>query len=254
MTKSLSARRGMYLPNSRRLRDGFVNVQALDLRGMLALTKLVVGIGLAVNDCHNGFEDFVIASAATKIARHPFLDFVFARFRVLVEQRLGRDDLTRRADAALKTAVLDEGLLQRMELAVPREPFDGLDALAGAAGSQGQARAHQAPVDDDAAGAADADAAAFLGSGQAQVVAQNLQQQAVGLDLDLMFLAVDPQGDRALHRQTDLPEWVLPQRARMVLRVSPSPTETRVCLSFSQTFSCSLWAARSASWESSSGQ
>ncbi len=53
--------------------------------------------------------------------------------------------------------------------------------------------------------------------------------------------------DRFRGAYSALPEWVLPHFARMDFKVSPSPTCTRVLRSISQTFSCSLRAASSAS-------
>ena len=55
-------------------------------------------------------------------------------------------------------------------------------------------------------------------------------------------------------RHTDRPAWVLPHSRRMDFRVCPSPTLTRVPLSFSPTFSYSPSAANRASSSSSSGQ
>jgi len=75
-----------------------------------------------------------------------------------------------------------------------------------------------------------------------------LSQQPVIQTGGSFFRAIDCQF------YTARPEWVLPHRARMVFIVSPSPTSTRVFCSASQTFSCSLLAARSASFDKSSGQ
>ena len=59
---------------------------------------------------------------------------------------------------------------------------------------------------------------------------------------------------RVRYRHTDRPAWVLPHSRRMDFRVCPSPTLTRVPLSFSPTFSYSPSAANRASSSSSSGQ
>jgi hypothetical protein len=112
--------------------------------------------------------------------------------------------LTRRANAALKTAVFDKRLLQWMELAVFGESFDGFDLFPGATRRQGQTGTYQTAIDDHAAGAANADAAAFFGTGQAEVVAQNVKQQTIRFDFDLLFFSIDVQQNRSFHVYTDI--------------------------------------------------
>src|SRR5207249_2173527 len=67
----------------------------------------------------NRLDDLVVAGAPAEIAEHPLADLGVARVRVRIEQRLGRHDLARRADAALKAARIDERLLDRMQPLVP---------------------------------------------------------------------------------------------------------------------------------------
>src|SRR5439155_16401013 len=100
-----------------------------------------------------------------------------ARIGVAIEQRLGRDEEARRAEAALQRRVLEELLLQRVQLLALSQALDRLDRLALGLGAEHQARADEPPVDDDAAGAAIARAAAFLAAGEMQVVAQHVEQR-----------------------------------------------------------------------------
>src|ERR1051325_4882990 len=209
-----------------RFRNRFIDAETLDLRFVYGLSTRLSRCDFAVHDGQNRFHYLIIARAAAEVARHPFLDFVFARIGIDVEQRLGGDDLTGGADAALEAAVFDERLLKRMQRAVFGEPFDRFDLLAIAGDRERQARAHEPAVHRHAARAADADAAAFLGAGEADVFADRVQQKAVRLDLDIAALAVDDQCDGALH-YSDLPECVLPHFARIEPSVSPSPTGTR---------------------------
>ena len=67
----------------------------------------------------HGADDLVVAGAAAQVAGQPVARFFLGRIRVRVEQRLGRDDEARRADAALQRRVLEELLLQRVQ----RSPF-----------------------------------------------------------------------------------------------------------------------------------
>jgi hypothetical protein len=70
-----------------------------------------------------------IRGAAAQVARERFLDLVVRRRRVRVDERLRRHERAARAVAALDRAVLHEGLLQRVQLAVVGEPLDRRDAL-----------------------------------------------------------------------------------------------------------------------------
>ena len=78
-----------------------------------------------------------------------------------------------------------------VKLAVLGEALDGFNVLAAAAGGQGQARADKPAIDDDAASAANADAAAFFCTREAEVIPQSLQQQPVRLQLQLVLFTVD---------------------------------------------------------------
>src|SRR5262249_35050416 len=64
-----------------------------------------------------------------------------------------------------------------------------------------RARAHRNAVDMDGAGAALGDAAAILGAGQPDRVAQHPQQRGVGIDIDLMSLSIHAE---ISHLQTSL--------------------------------------------------
>ncbi len=96
-----------------------------------------------------------------------------------IEQRLGRQHHPRNADAALHAALVDEGFLQRVQPAFVEQALDGLHR--GAVGLVGhhQARVDGLPVHEHGAGAALALAAAFLGAGEPQVVAQQVEQALV---------------------------------------------------------------------------
>ena len=81
--------------------------------------------------------------------------------------------------------------LQRMQFAALRDAFDGGDAAALGLDAQHQARGHDAAVQDDGAGAAIAVVAALLGAGQAENVAQALEQALPRLAQKFLRLAVD---------------------------------------------------------------
>ena len=187
------------MTKSIRLRDRLVNVQALNFGGLLALAKFEIRIDFVVNHSHDGLKDLIIAGATAEVPGHPFFDLILSGFRVLVEERLGGHDLSRRADPALEPAVLNESLLQWVELTLFCEPLDGFDILALAGNGKGQTRTHKAPIDNHAASAANADAATFLGPGEPDVIPQNLQKQPVGFQLQVMLFPVNKKSNLFFH-------------------------------------------------------
>src|ERR1700731_3896559 len=79
----------------------------------------------------HGLEDADIPSAAAQIAGQPLLDLRQRGLRVPFEQVVGGEDHARRADAALRSATLEEALLDGMELLplfhAAGQSFDGSD-------------------------------------------------------------------------------------------------------------------------------
>ena len=75
----------------------------------------------ALHDLHDGRDDVRIAAAAADIAAHQFTNVVSGLCVALGDQPDGRADLPRRAIAALKAVMRDEGLLQGVQLAVRRQ-------------------------------------------------------------------------------------------------------------------------------------
>ena len=57
-----------------------------------------------------------VGAAAAGIAAEPLLDLFGSWVRVFVEERLAGDNEARRAEAALLSVVVDEGLLNRMQV------------------------------------------------------------------------------------------------------------------------------------------
>src|SRR4051812_23700989 len=142
----------------------------------------------------HGAHDLVVPGAAAQIAGQPVAGLFLGRVRVLVEQRLGRDDKARRAEAALQRRVFEEFLLHRMQLVAFGDALDRRDLAALGLDAEHQARAHDLAVGDDRAGAAIARAAAFLAAGQAELVAQHVEHGLLRLAEILDRLSVDCRG------------------------------------------------------------
>src|SRR5207302_7075682 len=132
----------------------------------------------------DGLENLLIAGAAAQIARQGFTNLIARRVRMLVEQRLGRDEQPRRAVPALRRAEVGEGVLQRMKASVGGEPFDRCDAPAVALEAEHEAREHGPIVEQDGARAALAELAAVLGPAQVQIFTKDLEQRLVRRERD----------------------------------------------------------------------
>ena len=139
----------------------------------------------------NCADDFVVAGAATKIAGELEADFVLAGIVSLVEQRFGGDEETGGADAALQRGAFQKALLQRMQVALLGQAFDGLDLGPFGFGGKDDAAIDRQAVHQHGAGAAIAVVAAFFGPGQAQVFAQDLEEALPRFAEELGWLAID---------------------------------------------------------------
>src|SRR5581483_3551221 len=111
------------------------------------------------------------------------------------EERRGDEEERGRAVAALRGAEFGEGLLQGIEPAAPGQALDGGDAASGAGDAEDEAGEHGHAVEQHGAGAALAQLAAVLGAGQAEALAQHLEQSVVRGDGDLDGVAVHLEGE-----------------------------------------------------------
>src|SRR5262245_42002558 len=105
-------------------------------------------------------DDLVIAGAAADVAGDRFFDIFRSRFGGPIEQSFHRDNISRRAVAALHRAGVDKRLLHRMQCIAVGETFDGRDFGAVGIGRHGDARVDRLAVINNRAGAALAGVAA----------------------------------------------------------------------------------------------
>ena len=82
-----------------------------------------------------------------------------------------------RAEAALHAALVEEGGLERVQLAAVREPLDRGDLAAVGLQREVGARVHRPAVDQHHAGAALGVVAALLGAGQPELAAQHGEER-----------------------------------------------------------------------------
>ena len=124
----------------------------------------------------------MIAGAAAKIAFELFADGALVEVMALAPHHVdGRHDHAGCAKAALQAVVLAEGLLHRMQPAVGGETLDGGDFGAIEGDRECGAGLDGAAVHLDRAAAALAGVTAHMGAGQAQVIAQELDEQRAPL-------------------------------------------------------------------------
>ncbi len=124
-------------------------------------------------------DDLHVAGAAADVAAERRPDLVLARARIAAQEAGGRHDEARRAVAALGARASRGSRAARPRARRPAQRLDGVDALAGDCCRQRQARQRGLVVDQHRAGAALAAVAPGLGAGQADGLAQVVEQQPV---------------------------------------------------------------------------
>ena len=142
----------------------------------------------------------VVAGAPAKVPGQGGLDFVRARVWIRRQQRGGRQQLARGAEAALRRVVIDKGLLQRTERAVAGEALDCLHRRALGPHGELTARVHRTAVQQDRARAALAAIASDFGAGEIQMIAQQFDERDVIVDVHRPARGVDRQRDCRLAR------------------------------------------------------
>src|SRR5258706_2569180 len=151
----------------------------------------------------DGLEDLLVAGAAAQVAGHCFLDSLAGGIRLFRGQRLGGEQDAGGAVAALGGAEVGESGLQRMELCAAGHPLHSLHRAPLALDRQHQAGELRLAVDEDCAGTALAELAAVLGAGEAEVLAQQLEQRLVRREGNLLRLAVERESELHLPHCSD---------------------------------------------------
>src|SRR5687768_13818444 len=138
-------------------------------------------------DCHvvaqlrggvlNGLDDVDVTGAAAEVPRDAQANLVVGRRGVRFEQRLGRQNHARRAEATLQSVLLPESFLERVKRSVLLHPFDGQNV--GAVGLHGEDRARLdwLAVQQDGAHAAVGRVAANMCPRQAKRLADEVHEQ-----------------------------------------------------------------------------
>jgi len=98
--------------------------------------------------------------------------------------------------------MLNKRLLERMQVvAIRRQPIDSDDLGVLVRDGEGQAAIDAPAVEQDGAGAALPVVAALLGAGEAEPLAQRIQQRRARIDNQRVCCPVHLQGDLKVHRR-----------------------------------------------------
>src|SRR5690348_15482624 len=142
----------------------------------------------------HGVLDALVTAAAADVTRHRFAYLVMRGFWIVHQQRGRLHDLTGLAEAALRHIDLAPGLLNGM-VAGRMQAFDGGDLPARGIGEGRDAGTDRLLVHDHGARSAQRLAAAELGSGHSDFVANKPQQWEVRIPVPAVLLAIDFQFD-----------------------------------------------------------
>src|SRR5579862_4672125 len=144
----------------------------------------------------DGGEDLRVAGTAAEVAGERLADRLVARAREALEQVGHGDDQTRRAEAALHGARLDERLLHGIEVLAAAEVLDGADGAAVGLDRRDEAGADEPAVEPDRARAALPLLAGVLRARQLELVAEQREQARRGRDVHRPLDPVDRGRDR----------------------------------------------------------
>jgi hypothetical protein len=145
-----------------------------------------------------------MSSTAAQVAVHVLDNLTPGRVWSIQQQTISIHDHARSAVPALKGVVLDEGFLQGMELTVFGQSLNGRDRLARNGFYLEQARALGFAVHNHRAGPAKPFSAAVLCAGQAQVIPQNPEKNATGIDFKTHRLSVKRESYGLFHASTSI--------------------------------------------------
>jgi hypothetical protein len=148
-------------------------------------------------DC---FDNLHITGTHAKVAGERLADFRFGRIGIALQQRVARHHHSRRAVAALKSVMFDEGFLNRAQLAVLGEAFDGRDFPAVRLHREMEAGFNDFAVEQNRAGAAFAHDAADVRASEADIFAQKMREQNTWLHVFLVEPAIDGDADCLFHK------------------------------------------------------
>src|SRR5438445_5574601 len=181
--------------SSRRLID-FPNIRSA---ATVAMTSTSLLRGHVLGRPLDRLDDVVVARAPAQVTLQLVPDQLLRWLGVALEHLVDRHDHAWRAEPALEPMLLPESLLNRVQLAVLRQPLDRHDIGAVRLAGEEGAGLDGLTVHDDRAGAALARVTADVCPGEAHRLADVMNQEQAGLDFMAVALAVDRHLDWQFH-------------------------------------------------------
>src|SRR5690348_199347 len=132
----------------------------------LRMLTMIASLGKIRRGFLDRCHDVAVTGAATEITGDRFLDLLVGGFAALAEQTVRRHEHAGGAVAALHRVVFPEGLLERMQPFVLRQPFYGDDLIAVRLHSKNHARFDRFPVPHDGARITASDDTAHMSAGE----------------------------------------------------------------------------------------
>jgi hypothetical protein len=146
----------------------------------------------------NGFNDVLVARAAAEIALESVPDIVPRGVGIAPEQLIGCDNHAGRAEAALQAVFLPKALLQRVQIAIGPQAFNGGDFCTVSLDGKQGAGFCGLPVQQHGAGAAQGSFATNVGSRKPCNFTKVMHQQHARLNVVLTPRAVYVDSDSHL--------------------------------------------------------
>lgn len=149
----------------------------------------------------DGFNDLHVAGAHAQITGQRFANLFFRWIGITLQQGMARHDHSWCAVAALKRVVFDESFLDRVQLSVLRQPFDGRDVTAIRLHGEVKAGFDKFAVEQNGTGAAFTDDAADVSAGKADILAKEVREKQTRLDVFLVQAPVNRNANSLFHEQ-----------------------------------------------------
>jgi hypothetical protein len=140
----------------------------------------------------NRLNDLLITAAPAKVSCQVISNLFIGWLRAFIQQGFSRQDESGSAITALQSAELHERFLDRIELTIPAQSFDGQDLATVCINRQHRAGAYRFTVKQQRASATHLNIAAELGAGQSELFANHIEERRARLDFSVMLRAVDP--------------------------------------------------------------
>jgi hypothetical protein len=136
-------------------------------------------------------DDARIPATAAKIAVQRSLDLRVIGTRIGLQECRRSENHARNTVAALHCAFVDERLLDSVQLSVLRQALDSNDPLSSGRLNRQPATRHGLVIHKHRAGTALTFATSVFGASKTEILAQDLEQGAVGLGFDIVPFTVD---------------------------------------------------------------